>query len=188
MIRLEFIGKERDIPFKTERRGARAIIEKDGKYLFSYLSKRKQYLTPGGGIEEGERIEDAVRRECREECGIIVEPENPFLVVDEYYFEKHWVDYYSICSIKGFCEDDYDKKEVELGLIPTWIEEESLKDVLSSSMNWDDIISGPMSSIYAVRNSHYREYCVYLISKGLDIPPVPENLKDTIESIKVEII
>ena len=55
-------------------------------------------------------------------------------------------------------------------------------------MNWDDIISGPMSSIYAVRNSHYREYCVYLISKGLDIPPVPENLKDTIESIKVEII
>ena len=77
---------------------------------------------------------------------------------------------------------------MELGLIPTWIEEESLKDVLSSSMNWDDIISGPMSSIYAVRNSHYREYCVYLLSKGLDIPPVPENLKDTIESIKVEII
>lgn len=188
MIRLEIIGTERDIPFKTERWGARAIIEKDGKYLFSYLSKRKQYLTPGGGIEEGERIEDAVRRECREECGIIVEPEKPFLVVDEYYFEKRWVDYYSICSIKGFCEDDYDKKEVELGLIPTWIEEERIKDVLSSSMNWDDIISGPMSSIYAVRNSHYREYCVYLISKGLDIPPIPENLKDTIESIKVEII
>ena len=79
-----------------------------------------------------------------------------------------------------------DKEFIKNG--ETYTEEESLKDVLSSSMNWDDIISGSMSSIYAVRNSHYREYCVYLISKGLDIPPVPENLKDTIESIKVEII
>ena len=188
MIRLEIIGTERDIPSKTERKGARAIIEKDGKFLFSYLAKRKQYLTPGGGIKEKESIEDAVKRECREECGLVVEPEKPFLVVDEYYYEKHWVNYYSRCRIIGTCHNYLDKKEEELGLIPTWLEEGRLKDILSSTMIMDDVLSEPMSSVYAVRNTHYREYCVYLISKGLDIPPIPENLKDTIESIKVEII
>ena len=66
MIRLEIIGKDIDIPFKTTRIGARALIERDGKYLFSYLSKRNQYLTPGGGIDEGESILDAVKRECIE--------------------------------------------------------------------------------------------------------------------------
>ena len=187
MIRLEIVGKERDIPFKSERCGARALIERDGKYLFSYLSKRNQYLTPGGGIDAGESILDAVKRECREECGIVVEPEEPFLVVDEYYFEKHWVNYYSICSIKGTCDDDFDRKEVELGLIPTWVEEENLPDIVSLEMSWNDILSGPKSSIYAVRNSHYREYCVYCLSKGLDIPPIPDNIINFIESIKVEV-
>lgn len=186
MIRLEIIGKDIDIPSKTTRIGARALIERDGKYLFSYLSKRNQYLTPGGGIDEGESILDAVKRECIEECGIDVEPEEPFLVVDEYYFEKHWVNYYSICSIKGRCNGRLDKKEVELELTPTWVDEDKLKDIFSNEMNWDDIYNGPKSSIYAVRNSHYREYCVYLISKGLDIPPIPDNIKDYIKSIKVE--
>ena len=188
MIRLEIIGKERDIPFTTERRSARALIEKDGKYLFSYLSKRNQYLTPGGGIEESESVRDAVIRECREECGLIVEPEEPFLVIDEYYFEKHWVDYYSRCSIKGYCNNDFDKGEVFLGLVPTWVDEDKLEDIVDAEINWEYVISRPNSSISVIRNSHYREYCVYCLSKGLDLPPMPENLKEYIESIKVETI
>ena len=97
------------------------------------------------------------------------------------------MNYYSICSIKGTCDDDFDRKEVELGLIPTWVEEENLPDIVSLEMSWNDILSGPKSSIYAVRNSHYREYCVYCLSKGLDIPPIPDNIINFIESIKVEV-
>lgn len=47
--------------------GCRAIIERDGQILFSFLSKRKQYLLPGGKLDPGETFEECVRRECREE-------------------------------------------------------------------------------------------------------------------------
>ena len=54
------------------RPSARAIIIKDGKIAMVYSKKYNYYKFPGGGIETGEYMEDALIREVLEETGLCV--------------------------------------------------------------------------------------------------------------------
>lgn len=51
------------------RPSARAIIIKDRKIAMVYSKKYNYYKFPGGGIENGECMEDALIREVLEETG-----------------------------------------------------------------------------------------------------------------------
>src|SRR3989344_281313 len=52
------------------RNAARAIVyDQDGNVGILNVSKQKYHKLPGGGIEQGENIESALKRECREELG-----------------------------------------------------------------------------------------------------------------------
>jgi len=54
----------------TLRRAARAVIfNGDGLVALMHVQKDGYYKLPGGGIEDGESEETALRRECREEVG-----------------------------------------------------------------------------------------------------------------------
>ena len=55
---------------------AAALVEKDGKYLLVkevLESGREHWIIPGGKVEFGETIEEAVRREIKEETNLDVE-------------------------------------------------------------------------------------------------------------------
>lgn len=56
------------------RNRSRAIIVNDERILLIHRIKdnRNYYVFPGGGIEEGEEFENALKRECLEELGLIV--------------------------------------------------------------------------------------------------------------------
>lgn len=71
---------------------AAAVIERDGRIL---LTKRlpKGHLPglwefPGGKLEPGESPTATVVRECREECGIEIEPVDIFEVTSHAYPER----------------------------------------------------------------------------------------------------
>ncbi len=51
------------------RVSAYVLIVKDGKLLIIKNKREKLYDIPGGGIEFGEKIEEALQREGREEAG-----------------------------------------------------------------------------------------------------------------------
>jgi 8-oxo-dGTP pyrophosphatase MutT (NUDIX family) len=113
------------------RNAVRAIILKENNILMVFLEKTNEYKFPGGGIEENETIEEALKREVLEEVGynvvkigekigIITEygialedKNNIFKMISEYYIVN--IDNNQI----GQKLDNYEK-----GLLfkPCWIE------------------------------------------------------------------
>ena len=94
-------GEEYSLPPEFTRIGCRAIIVENGRILLSYEVNTGVYLSPGGGLEENESLEDCVIREVLEETGYRIRVIRPFVRVDEYYFKKLFVSNYFICEIIG---------------------------------------------------------------------------------------
>ena len=73
------------------RNRAGGILIENGKLLLMHRIKtvdgktREYYVVPGGGIEEGETLEEATKRELKEEIGIDVEllSDTPLLSLKE---------------------------------------------------------------------------------------------------------
>lgn len=86
---------------RAGRRGPILIVERGGEPLKGYWS------LPGGLVETGERLEDAVRREILEETGLRVEPVRRFDIFERIMLdsagkaEYHYllVDY--VCKVVG---------------------------------------------------------------------------------------
>ncbi len=55
--------------------GCDGIVIRDGNLLLQRREDFKTWGQPGGGLEPGEYLLDSVRREVREETGVVVEPE-----------------------------------------------------------------------------------------------------------------
>jgi 8-oxo-dGTP diphosphatase len=61
-------GEPRGFPSAVERRAAYAVVRDAAGRVLSVRTERALFL-PGGGIEEGEEAEEALRREVKEELG-----------------------------------------------------------------------------------------------------------------------
>ena len=75
----------------SPRNSAKAVIVEDGRLLV--LTKRNAqgqlfHLLPGGGQERGETLPEAVKRECLEELGVLVEV-GELLCVRDYIARHH---------------------------------------------------------------------------------------------------
>jgi len=71
--------------------GVGAIILREGKILLEKRGKdpaRGQWTIPGGVVEVGEHLEDAVRRETKEETGLDAESAILIDVVDQVHLDK----------------------------------------------------------------------------------------------------
>ena len=70
--------------------GALIVDEKSGNVLIVGSRKwQNKYTVPGGHIELGERAEDAIRREVKEETGLDAEPVE-LLVVQQAIYPEHF--------------------------------------------------------------------------------------------------
>jgi len=57
-----------------ERRSARAVVSDDlGRIALVWMANRSHYALPGGGVQKGESIRQALRREILEELGCQIE-------------------------------------------------------------------------------------------------------------------
>ena len=82
------------------------VIDKDNKFIMLKVKRddefgKAEYLeTSGGGVDEGEKIEEALLRELDEELGIKAEIITKIGVVDDYYnkIKRHNINHYFLAK------------------------------------------------------------------------------------------
>ncbi len=74
--------------------GCGAAIWRDGRLLLVKRRKAPEaghWNLPGGKVDFGERLVDAVRREVAEEIGVEIELTRPVNLVETFGEDQHWV-------------------------------------------------------------------------------------------------
>lgn len=129
-------------PPERIRPSARGILVENGKILLSYEKNTGVYMSPGGGLEEGETLEECCAREIREETGIEVKPLNHFITINEYCFETLYNSNYFICEKIGEAKQTLTDTEIEHGITPVWVSiDEALEIFGAYASKREDIAS-----------------------------------------------
>jgi 8-oxo-dGTP pyrophosphatase MutT (NUDIX family)/predicted nucleotidyltransferase len=109
-----------------------AIIVHDSRVLLMKMRHSGKYHPPGGGISVGERAEDALKREIREETGLEVEVERLahfeelFFYYDPSETAYHGLHLYYVCRPKTLTLLDDTQVNDEAAEKPRWV---SLQDL-----------------------------------------------------------
>ena len=111
-----------------------AVVPNDGNVLLVNTRSTGKYFLPGGGIEIGERIEDALVREVKEETGIEIEIKR-FLHFQEQFFYYNPLDeayhsflFYYFCKPRTLDLIDDDLVEDIEAVKPRWTNTQTLKE------------------------------------------------------------
>lgn len=111
---LEYIDHDRKI--------VRAIVFDDQENYYFVRAKRDDDFgkatlieTSGGGVEAGEDLETALKRELKEELGAEVEIMHKIGIVSDYYnlIHRHNINNYYLCKITSFGEKHLTRAEIE---------------------------------------------------------------------------
>ena len=145
-------AKKYDFPPLKDRIASRGLVVDNGKILLSYEVNTDVYMTPGGGLEEGETLEECCKRELREEAGCNVKPIEHFLVINEYCFETCYVSNYFICEKTGDCSQSLTDIEIEHGITPVWMELDKAIELFSDYPNKREDISSLYLREFTVLN------------------------------------
>ena len=140
------------------RQASRAIVVRDGGILLTHERNTGVYMTPGGGLESGETLEECCVRELKEETGFVVKPVERFVTVNEFCLGTLYVSNYFICEVTGDCEQNLTDIEIEHGAHPRWLP-------LSEAI---EIFATYESKTPDIRSLYLREYTVLnkFIEKG----------------------
>ena len=110
------------------RPAAYALIVQDGRLLLLKMRHTGKYHLPGGGIQIGERMEEALKRETREETGIEIDAvrfvhfEEVFFYYDPSDRAYHGLHFFFLCQPKTLTLLPDDSVEDGSAEQPRWIE------------------------------------------------------------------
>ncbi len=150
----QYSGDYADPPEKI-RIAARGVVVENNKILLTYETNTGVYMTPGGGLEEDETLEECCIRELREEAGIEVKPIKQFLKINEYCPECMYESNYFLCEKVGECETALTEVEVEHGAISRWVEIEKALQIFGEYPSKRRDISSLYLREYTILNKYF---------------------------------
>lgn len=109
-----------------ERVSSRAIIINEKKeVLLIHSSFYDDATFPGGGVDEGENLIVALKRECLEEVGCVIDSYKDFCMITEKRAPSKTVanvftSYYYICTYNEMVEPSLLDYEIKLGYSSVW--------------------------------------------------------------------
>lgn len=123
------------------RRAARAVVaDRDGNIALLHVTNKNYYKLPGGGIEEGEGIEEALKRECIEEIGCKIEIAGQVGEILEHrkMFSLNQHSYCYLARVVGEKgSPSFEKDEIEEGFEIVWTTPENALSLLSDNQALD---------------------------------------------------
>lgn len=114
---------DQDLHF--ERRAARAVLrDVNGKVAIMHFKANGSYKLPGGGIDEGEEIIDALHREVREETGYTIDDVHELGLVEEnrYFNGMHQISYCFTANVVEYVGTDLTEQEAAEGMTLVWFD------------------------------------------------------------------
>jgi 8-oxo-dGTP pyrophosphatase MutT (NUDIX family) len=114
------------------RPAAYALIMQDSKLLLLKMRHTGKYHLPGGGINVGERMEETLKREAREETGIEIDVvrlahfEEVFFYYDPSDQAYHGLHFYFICRPRTLILLTDDQVDDGSAGQPRWVETANL--------------------------------------------------------------
>ncbi len=122
------------------REASRAIVfDQEKKIALLHSTKNHFHKLPGGGVEEGEDIKMALRREVLEEIGCEIENIRELGIIEEYRnkFELHQLSYCFITDLAGEKgTPQLDEGEITEGFVTEWL---ALDDAITTLETETDI-------------------------------------------------
>src|SRR3989338_924942 len=126
--------------YKQERKAARAIVfDKDNNVALLHATNKSYHKLPGGGVEKGEDIIEALKREAMEEIGCEDDNIKELGIVEEYRnkFSLHQFSYCFIANLKGEKGTPHlEADEIEDGFETVWL---SIDDAIKTIENEKDL-------------------------------------------------
>ncbi len=119
-------------------KNVRTILkDQDGNIALQHISNHHYHKLPGGSVDEGEDLEEALKREVREEVGCDCRPEKLLGMIIEYrnQYELIQISYCFTATLIGeIGEPELEQAEIDEGLVNIWLPaKEALEKIKAGS-------------------------------------------------------
>ena len=123
------------IPEVSQERGsARAVIfDEDNKIALLHVVNKNYHKLPGGGMEKGENIIEALKREAKEEIGCEIDDIQELGIIEEFRgkYKLHQLSHCFLAKIiGGKGEPNFEEDEILDGFIPLWVTLDEAIDII----------------------------------------------------------
>ncbi|MFA4999600.1 MAG: NUDIX domain-containing protein [Parcubacteria group bacterium] len=135
LINPENVSEEEVKNYETREAGRAVVFDEDDKIALLYVRQEDYYKLPGGGIEDGEDVREALNRECLEEAGCNIDITNELGSIVEYRKSMNLkqISYCFMAKVKGSKgAPNFTDEEEQRGFELVWL---SYKEALNAFEN-----------------------------------------------------